>query len=738
MAVAVRRNQLRDPEAVRAAREQVAAEAKLRLPLYIASAIVALCGVGAVSSTLSEWEWSQQCILLILVGHAASFTMRLRGVPPLFAYGPVSVLLLLGILSQSGGLRPSLGLPSLDALPADQGLAVFICWLVAVRSFSLTTDGALLFSAVPTLAMLGLTGSSNPNVEIPILFGVFIFVTIFMVVFEQHLRRIQLSGQRPWALSWHLSTATTVFLLALVVGSTLGVVGGRTLGTLSPFAVSNLSRLNPTVQSFTQAAQTTSGNVPVGAGPIRLLPTPIFEVYSTDSGLYRTAVYEDYDGRSWAPIRQRPDTFESTFSESASSLTGVPAGVRLPAVLFRFPLGPAPNREQEVPTRRVRQLITALGPVQPMLPVLDRPVGVRYPENQLHFFPTAGVVRGTSFLVPGFTFEVTSEVPEFAPERLRQAPPGAAARRLVSESCWRVPLTAERIRPLAQEVTAGLTNDHDRVQAIIRHIERTCSYSLDAEPTPEGTDAVEFYLFETKIGACDLAASAAVMLSRAAGIPARVITGYLVDQPLPGQNGFLVRQMDAHMWFEVFFPGYGWVAFNPATPSRDLPQNPVSDTLSGLRRWLRTLSQGRIDSYLTFTVAVLLLIGLGGPIARWGRERLRAWHRERATLAGGGAPALGILYRRMGRMLGRRGWARDPAMTPDEYRAWLSREWGSASAAAGGLDRITSRFVRACYAGETATGAYAEAVRDFHTLRRAVPRRARSRRQRAGAGAATA
>lgn len=708
------------------------AQTRQSLPLYVASLIVTLSGIIAVSLTIVETEWTQRFIGLVIAGHVAGYLMRGWRVPLVATYLPAAGLLFLSMVSELGLSRAELGLAPSSHLPPDQSLQLFISWIAVIRSFTLSTNAALLFSCVPTLALLGLAGSSNPNPEIPILFGTFIFATIFMTVYEQHLRRVSLTGREPWALSWHLSTATAVFFLCLTLGTILGIGGGRALGSLSPYAVPALSRLQPMAGNFMAATQISSGAIAVGAGPIALLPTPMFDIYAPEPGLWRTAVLEEFDGHVWSPLRGRSEQLPPP--DAAVAPEAVPPGVNMAAQLYPFRIDPTPFQSEAVPKQTVRQILVARGQMAPYLPVLADPVEVRYPEPRLYQQRGNGVVRGGSYIDPGFSFQVISDVSTFDPGELRRVPPSSLARNQVHYQCFAVPATAERLRPLAAEITRGAASDYDRVLAIIEYIERMCTYSLNGDPTPPGEDAVEYYLFETRVGACDLAATATVMLCRATGIAARAVTGYFVAYRPPGKNCFEARQMDSHMWLEVFFPGFGWVQFNPAPPARDLEPTPLQNAMYRLQRMFGLLVNGRLENYLVFGIALILLVVLGRPAAAWMRCRLVAWRRERFLLATGGPLALGILYGRMGRVLGRAGWAREPSLTPDEYRSWLATEWGGNSAPAACVSRITDWFVRACYAGEFAPAAVEQARTDLDRLRRCIPRRHSSEARAAGGG----
>ncbi len=87
------------------------------------------------------------------------------------------------------------------------------------------------------------------------------------------------------------------------------------------------------------------------------------------------------------------------------------------------------------------------------------------------------------------------------------------------------------------------------------------SYSLS---TPEtGRDSVDDFLFETQIGYCEHYSSAFTFLMRAAGVPARVVTGYYGGYVNPIDQHVIVRNSDAHAWAEYHVDGVGWVRIDP-------------------------------------------------------------------------------------------------------------------------------------------------------------------------------
>ncbi|MBK8780899.1 MAG: transglutaminase domain-containing protein [Anaerolineales bacterium] len=82
-------------------------------------------------------------------------------------------------------------------------------------------------------------------------------------------------------------------------------------------------------------------------------------------------------------------------------------------------------------------------------------------------------------------------------------------------------------------------------------------------------------LFESKQGFCNYYASAEVLMLRSIGIPARLAVGFAQGEPNLQNTFFTVREKDAHAWPEVYFPGYGWIEFEP-TGNQDPVNRPVA------------------------------------------------------------------------------------------------------------------------------------------------------------------
>jgi transglutaminase-like putative cysteine protease len=119
-----------------------------------------------------------------------------------------------------------------------------------------------------------------------------------------------------------------------------------------------------------------------------------------------------------------------------------------------------------------------------------------------------------------------------------------------------------RSHQLAQQLRQRAGSDGAFVQTVLDYL-RHGGFTYSLEPEKLGVDAIDDFLFRTRVGFCGHYASAFVMLMRAAGVPARVVTGYLGGEWDPYGGYFLVRQSDAHAWAEVWLPPRGWTRIDP-------------------------------------------------------------------------------------------------------------------------------------------------------------------------------
>lgn len=128
---------------------------------------------------------------------------------------------------------------------------------------------------------------------------------------------------------------------------------------------------------------------------------------------------------------------------------------------------------------------------------------------------------------------------------------------------------------LAEELTAGLTNPFDKAIAIRDWLRANITYNDQIDAPPDGSEPVDYILFEGKEAYCNYYASAMVVMLRSQGIPARFVAGYAQGDWDEESSSYRVRSSNSHSWAEVFFPGYGWIQFEPtaALPPGDRPES---------------------------------------------------------------------------------------------------------------------------------------------------------------------
>jgi len=279
-----------------------------------------------------------------------------------------------------------------------------------------------------------------------------------------------------------------------------------------------------------------------------------------------------------------------------------------------------------------------------------------------------------------------------------------------------------RIRALAAQWRTGAQGDEDVLRAAQDFFRRQrLLYTL--APPLLGEQSADEFLFDTRQGFCEHFANAFAVAMRAAGIPARVVTGYQGGEVNPVDGWLTVRQYDAHAWTEVWLPNQGWLRVDPtaiSAPTR-IDMNlaaavPAGDPLPLLMRvdlaWLRDI-RFRWDAVANaWNQWVLgynperqrdLLRRLGMPEPDWRSMTatlavlsglallaLTAWtlrHRQRRD------PAL-ALWERLSRRLARRGLARRPAEGPLDY---AQRVAAALPAAADDVRVIATLYARLRY-----------------------------------------
>ncbi len=279
--------------------------------------------------------------------------------------------------------------------------------------------------------------------------------------------------------------------------------------------------------------------------------------------------------------------------------------------------------------------------------------------------------------------------------------------------------TGPRARALAASWAERYGTDHAAiVRAALALFHADFSYTL--APEPLGRDRIDDFLFATRQGYCEHFASGFTFLMRAAGLPARVVTGY--------QGGFwngragylLVRRSDAHAWSEVWLHGRGWVRFDPTAAVRpervDLGAAAAAEGAGGDTfgpAWLRALrnqwdvvnqwwSRGGIGFDSLRQQGLLRPFGVDhadvtdlAAVLATGCALLVAVALGWALLQRREGDALDAWMHRLERKLGRAGVVRRPGEGPKHFLARAAR---ALPAQRNALERLSGLYLRSRYA----------------------------------------
>jgi transglutaminase-like putative cysteine protease len=185
--------------------------------------------------------------------------------------------------------------------------------------------------------------------------------------------------------------------------------------------------------------------------------------------------------------------------------------------------------------------------------------------------PGDRIQRGESYNVTGF-------VPTVTPHQLQAA--GEAYPTWVAAQYMQLPDSLPlRVGSLAQQIAGAAATPYDKAKAIQDYL-RAYAFDYKVDDTPPGRDAVDYFLFDSRRGYFDYHASAMVVMLRSLGVPARLAVGFVADQADLAADGsaYVVKDKNSYAWPEVYFPGYGWMAFNP-TPDRPADLTPKKKDL---------------------------------------------------------------------------------------------------------------------------------------------------------------
>ncbi len=314
------------------------------------------------------------------------------------------------------------------------------------------------------------------------------------------------------------------------------------------------------------------------------------------------------------------------------------------------------------------------------------------------------------------SYEASSMPPTATPAELRAAgsnyPPDIRTHYL------QMPELDPRVVELARQVTSAAANPYDKAVALQSYLQTRYQYTLD-QGSISAKDPLANFLFVRKAGHCEYFATAMTMMLRTLGIPSRYINGFQTGEYNDVGGDYIVRASDAHSWVEAYFPGRGWITFDP-TPAGEAASHGWYASFAKYMDWIQYQWGEWIINY-DFIHQVSLGQGVGKASRQWANgarervshsydalvERMKRWQtdaagsrrtpeiiglaiaafigifagapltryfRKKWTLSAAGKHGLSpqrasAHYSEMLRMLARRGFLKDESITPMEFVA---------------------------------------------------------------------
>ncbi|MBU6159564.1 MAG: transglutaminase-like domain-containing protein [Myxococcales bacterium] len=530
----------------------------------------------------------------------------------------------------------------LGAEVIDAGL-IFVIFLAGAKLFQRAEDKDYTQAMALSLLLLAAAAVMNDDMSFGVLFAIYVVVsTLGLTV--QHVN-VEVT-------TFHRLAAAGMRIERAIVGATVVLGFSVFLGSAAFFFLFPRVGLGFFMQQGRDAIQTSGFGEEVslgGHGTVREDSTVIMRVvFQSEPGIlpedihWRGLSLDHYDGRRWRDTDNVEITYVHVEDEAAFVVAeeGLPAGgwpvldhTTIQAEINLEPIGSdvlfgigrlqaiqLPGTINTAPSALMGRSLSADRTGAVRLATRSE-VGVRY---IMHSLPNAvseqqlraalyrdehtdmrpvvwswiTEVRGLAAMTPDqWPAQWTTEelILATSGSHGQSARRGSGARALAS-LYLQLPdgVITPRMAALNESLRAGTSNSYDYVVAVENWLRNELAYTTDLpEPSSPEANVVDEFLFEWQRGHCEYFATAMVILLRQQGVPARIVNGFLgADYNTVGRY-FAVRQANAHSWVEVFFPGSGWVEFDP-TPAGAASAAPrgmfakVSEALDSLRLlWFR-------------------------------------------------------------------------------------------------------------------------------------------------------
>ncbi len=407
----------------------------------------------------------------------------------------------------------------------------------------------------------------------------------------------------------------------------------------------------------------------------QLKPRVVMRVRSQVEGFWRVLAFDRYTGQGWELSRNK-DT----------------RTVKRPGWSYQFYLPQIFNLSRK---KEVVQTYTMVTELPNLIPAMSQPRELYFPTQEVAIDAEGGL-RSPVGLREGLTYTVISDVPY----RNRSLLQKAAIEAVPDGNLYlQIPQkTSEKIRKRTEELLATspqpITAPYEKALFLAQALKQRYAIQTDIPALTKDQDLVEAFLFRFKGGYPDHFSSALTVMLRSIGVPARLVAGFAPGQFNPFTGLYEVKNTDAYAMTEVYFPNYGWFAFDPipghelVPPSIEEDQtftvlqrfwkwvagwlpSPVTSVLNrvfgAIVQWLGGILSWIVGlfyrGWIGLFSGLILLTGLSflGWLSwqGWQKWRYRRWLKR--------LPPMESLYQQMLSWLEKQGFRKHPSQTPLEY-----------------------------------------------------------------------
>lgn len=450
-----------------------------------------------------------------------------------------------------------------------------------------------------------------------------------------------------------------------------------------------------------------------------MTPKIVMRVRSQAAGFWRVLAFDRYTGKGWEVSR----------NDQVKRLQRSPWSYQ---IFLDPPISAAQIKE-------IIQTYTVVSDLPNLIPAMAFPKEIYFPTPMLAVDQEDGL-RSPVGLSEGMTYTVISQVP-YRDRTLLGKTSNKYPQSIKNYYLQVPPETAAKVRKLTEDILANynqqrvaqsnksLDSTYEKALYLAQYLKQNYKVPenpLDLPYLSENEDLVEAFLFKHKGGYPDHFSTVLTVMLRSIGIPARLVAGFAPGEFNPFTGMYIVRNTDAYAMTEVYFPKYGWFAFDPI-PNHPLIPPSIEDeqTFNTLRQfwnwvagWLPSPVTGLLNylfgaiftwaskafswflslfyqgwlgvfTGLIFATTVAFLSWLG-----WDRWREWRYHYALRKL-----PPMERLYQQMLRWTSEQGLVKHPAQTPLEYATILYQHHATATAEV--IEEISQAYVSWRYGGHT-------------------------------------